>query len=151
MVNTTYDSTEDMVNKLQQLKRKTKLKFFKNINNYYTEMKNKNFQTQQDPFAKNAQGISKIYHEVILLMKFLQTKPQIKNMNINYYDLYYTVIKVRDENKDIKNQYENDDNDFIKFIDFIAPNHYNGIKPREKIKVEKNEILNKTFQTFYPI
>ena len=37
-------------------------------------------------------------------MKFLQTKPQVKNMNINYYDLYYTVINVRDENKDIDNQ-----------------------------------------------
>ena len=35
-------------------------------------MKKKLFQTyQQDPFAKNAQGISKIYHEILLLMKFL--------------------------------------------------------------------------------
>ena len=132
MVNTTYNSTEDMIDKLQQLKGKTKLKFYKNISNYYHEMKNKNFQTQQDPFAKNAQGISKIYHEVLLLMKFLQTKPQVKNMNINYYDLYYTVIKVRDENKDIDNQYENDDNDYIDFND-ILPSHYVGIKPRETI------------------
>ena len=132
MVNTTYNSTEDMIDKLQQLKGKTKLKFFKNINNYYTEMKNKNFQTQQDPLSRNAQGISKIYHEIKLLMKVLQTKPQIKNMNINYYDLYYTVIKVREENKDIDNQYENDENDYIKFND-ILPNHYNGIKPRETI------------------
>ena len=68
-------------------------------------MENKNFQTQQDPFAKNAQGISEIYHEVLLLMKFLQTKTQVKNMNINYYDLYYTVVKTRDENKDIDIQY----------------------------------------------
>ena len=60
-------------------------------------------------------------------MKFLPTKPQIKNMNINYYDLYYTVKKVRDENRDIDNQYENDYNDFI------IPNHYIGIKPRETI------------------
>ena len=64
-------------------------------------MKNKYFKTQEDPFAKNAQGLSKFQHEVILLMKFLQTKPQVKNMNINYYDLFYTVIKVRVENKDI--------------------------------------------------
>ena len=41
----------------------------------------------EDLFAKNAQGFSKIYHEVILLLKFLQTKPQVKNMNINYHDL----------------------------------------------------------------
>ena len=60
MVNTTYNSTEDVIDKLQQLKGKTKLKIYKNMKNYYTEMKNKKFQTQQDPFAKNAQGISKI-------------------------------------------------------------------------------------------
>ena len=32
-------------------------------------------------------------------------------MNNNYHDLCHTVIKVRDENKDIDNQYENDTND----------------------------------------
>ena len=58
-------------------------------------------------------------------MKFLQTKPQNKNMDINYYDLNYTVIKTRDENKDINNQYEDDDNDYINFND-IVPNHYVG-------------------------
>ena len=60
-----------------------------------------NIRFDEDPFAKNAQGISKIYHEVLLLLKFLQTKPQVKNMNnrmnISYYDLYYTVIKNRDK------------------------------------------------------
>ena len=90
-------------------------------------MKNRNFQTQDlDPFSKNAQGISKIYHEVLLLMNFLQTKPQVKKMNIDYYDLYYTVIKTRDENRDIDDQYENDEND-------IVPNHYIGINTRETI------------------
>ena len=96
-------------------------------------MKNKNFQThQQDSFSKNAQIINKIYHEVLLLMKFLQTKPEVKNMNNNYYDLYYTVIKVRNQIKDIDNQYENDENDYINFND-IVPNNYVGIKPRETI------------------
>ena len=100
MVNTTYNSTEDMINKLQELKGKTKLKFYKNISNYYHEMKNKNFQTHlEDPFSRNAQGISKIHHEVLLLTKVLQTEQKVKNMNITYNDLYYTVIKVRDENK----------------------------------------------------
>ena len=65
-------------------------------------------------------------------MKFLQTKPQIKNMNINFYDLYYTVIKVRDENKDIDNQYEDDDTDYISLNDVIIPNHYVGTKGGEK-------------------
>ena len=94
-------------------------------------MKIKNFQTQQDTFAKNAQIVSKIYHEVLLLMKFLQTKPQIKNSNIHYYDLYYTVIETRSENKDIDNQYEDDDNDYIN--DFITPNHYVVLKPPKSI------------------
>ena len=68
-------------------------------------------------------------------------------MNINYYDLYYTVIKNRDENKDI------DNNDYINFNDIITPNHYVGIKPRETIlrKVEKIEILNKSFQVILTI
>ena len=134
MVITTYNSTEDMINKLQSLKGKTKLKFYKNISNYYTEMKNKIFQTQyQDPFSKNAQGISKIYHEVLLLMRFLQTKPQVKNMNIKYYDFYYTVIKTRDINKIRDIQYENDENDYININDFITPNHYIGIKINNEI------------------
>ena len=96
LVNTTYKSTEDMINKLQSLKIKTKLEFYRNISNYYDNM---NIKMDEKNFAKNAQGISKIYHEVLLLLKFSQTKPQIKNMNINYYDLYYTVIKKRDEKK----------------------------------------------------
>ena len=134
MVNTNYNTTEDMIDKLRCLKGKMKLRFYKNISNYYIEMKNKNFQTNnQDPFAKNAQGISKIYHEVLLLMKFLQTKPQVKNMNINYYDLYNTVIKVRDENRDIDIQNENDENDYIDINDFITPNHYIGIKQNNEI------------------
>ena len=41
MVITTYNSTEDMINKLQQLKGKTKLNFYKKISNYYEEMKHK--------------------------------------------------------------------------------------------------------------
>ena len=129
MVNTIYNSTEDMIDKLQQLKGKTKLKFYKNISNYYIEMKNKIYQAQEDPFARNTQGISKIYHEVLLLMKFLQTKTRVKNMNISYFDLYYTVIKNRDENMDIDSQYENDENDYINFNVFITtPNHYIGRK-----------------------
>ena len=60
MVNTSYNKTEDMIDKLQSLKGKTKLKFYKNISNYYIEMKNRNFQTQEYPFAKNAQSIRKI-------------------------------------------------------------------------------------------
>ena len=38
----------------------------------------------EDPFAKHAQGINKIYHEVLLLMKIQQTRPQVINMNLIY-------------------------------------------------------------------
>ena len=87
----------------------------------------KNFKLKKILLVKNAQGISKLYHEVLLLMKFLQTKSQVKNMIINYYDFCYTVIKNRDENIDI------DNNDYIIFNDIITPNHYIGIKAYEII------------------
>ena len=43
-----------------------------------------------------------------MLKKFLKTKPQFKNMEINYYDLYYTVIKNRDEKELVDKQYGKD-------------------------------------------
>ena len=52
MVNTTYISTEDMINKLQQLKREIKLKFYKNISKYYIEMKNKTFNLKKILFLE---------------------------------------------------------------------------------------------------
>ena len=125
MVNTNSYSTEHMINKLQQLKGKTKLKVYQNISNYYDS---KNIRFDEDPFAKNAQGISKIYHEVLKLMKLLQTKPEVKNTNNNFYDLYYTVIKNRDEKEIVDNQCEND---FICLNDVTIPNLYVEIKSRE--------------------
>ena len=52
MVNTKYNATQDMINKLQSLKGKTKLKFYKNKSDYYIEMKIKIFQTQEDLLLK---------------------------------------------------------------------------------------------------
>ena len=93
MVNTTYKSTQELIDKLQSLKVKQKIKFYKTISKYYDNM---NIRMDEDLFAKNAQGNNKNYHKVLLLMKLLQTKPQAKNMNINYYDLCNTVNKNRD-------------------------------------------------------
>ena len=85
-----------------------------------------NFQFE-DLFSKNSEGINKIYHEVSSLTKFIQTKPQVKNMN-SYYDLYYTIIKKRDDKEIVsENEYEND-KVYINFDDFIYPNHHNGQK-----------------------
>ena len=97
-----------MFKNLQSLKGKTKLKFYKSISNLYDEMKIRIFKIEEDASSKNANGIGKIYHEVLLLMKCLQTKPQVKNMNLNYHDLYYTVIKNRDDKEIVKNKNEND-------------------------------------------
>ena len=43
------------------------------------------FQFEEDPFSKNAEGISKNYHEVLFLLKFLQIEPHVKNMNIKFF------------------------------------------------------------------
>ena len=72
MVNNPLNTTEDMIKNLQELKRKTKLKFYKKICNCYDKMNNK---MHEDPFARNSRGVSKLYQEVLLLMKALQTKP----------------------------------------------------------------------------
>ena len=72
MVKTKYNSTEGMINKLQELKGTIKLKLHQNLSNYYDEMnykrQNFNFQFEEDPLSKGTRGISKICHEVLLLM-----------------------------------------------------------------------------------
>ena len=120
-----------MITKLQQLNNKTKLKFYKNISNYYDNM---TIKMDEDTFSKNAQGISKFYHEVLLLMKFLQTKAEVKNMNTEYFDLYYTVIKNGDEKEIVDNQHETD---YINFND-ILPNHYSNQKNDNEILKYRN-------------
>ena len=96
-------------------------------------MDNKNFPSEDDTFAKNAQGISKIEFEVFLLMKVLQTKPLVKNTKIDYYDLYYTVNRNGDENKVLNDKFEVKENEYINFIDII-PNHYIGRK-KDNVKL----------------
>ena len=128
MVNTTYNSTEVMIDKLQELKGKEKLKFYKKVSNYYDEMNVRNFIFEEDPSSENSQGISKIYNEVLRLLSFSQTKLQVKNMNIKYFDFYYTVVLSSNEKEIVDDQYETNENDYINFNDFITPNHYIGIK-----------------------
>ena len=64
MVNTTYNSTKDTIDKLQTLKGKTKLNFYQKISNYYDEMnirrQSGTFQIGEDPFSKNAEASSNI-------------------------------------------------------------------------------------------
>ena len=42
-----------------------------------------------------------------MILKFVQTKQQVKNMNINYYDLYYNVVEKRDDEEIVVDQTEN--------------------------------------------
>ena len=88
----------------------------------------RNIKVEEDVFAIVPRGISKIYHEVFLLMKCLQTKPSVMNMITKHYDLYYTVFKNRNENEVLVDKYDNNENDYINFIDIITHNHYNGRK-----------------------
>ena len=87
-----------------------------------------NFQFKEDPFKENFQSISKIYREVLLLMKISQTKRQVKDMNIKYYDLYYTVMKNRAEIEVVKDKHENIESDYLNYKEFITPIHYIGRK-----------------------
>ena len=50
------------------------------------------FQFEEVHFSKGGQSIAILIHEVLMLMKFLQTKAQVTSMNIMYCDLYYTVV-----------------------------------------------------------
>ena len=88
MVKTTYNSSEEMIIKLQLVKGKTKLKFYKSINNYYDEMNFRRqsgvFHFEEDTFSNGVQGIGQIYHEALLIMNFLQTKPSVRNLILNY-------------------------------------------------------------------
>ena len=108
MAYTNNDSTRNMINKLRSSKGKTELKIYQKSSNYYDEMNYRRqsgtFHFEEHDFSKNDKSISKIYHEVLLSMKFLQTKPQVKYMNINYYDFCYTVIKKRDDEEIVNDE-----------------------------------------------
>ena len=59
-------------------------------------------------------------------MKFSLTKLQVKNMNIKYFDLCYTVITNREEKEFMSDdEYEND---YINYEDFKTPDRHIGRK-----------------------
>ena len=102
-----------MIHKLQLLKGKTKIKFYQLIGRFYDEMLDRNrsntFQFEENPFTENVGGFSKNYHEVLLFLSFLQFEPQVRNMSGNYFDLYYTVKKSRDEKEIVDDDYRNNE------------------------------------------
>ena len=88
MVSAEYNSSQDMIDNSQNLKLKTTLKVYPNISNYHNEMKYRRqsgtFQSEENPFSKNEERITKFYLDVILLLKCVQTKPQVKKINFNF-------------------------------------------------------------------
>ena len=66
----------------------------------------------------------------MLLMNFLQAKPQVKKMNNKFYDLYYNVVKNRVDKEIVVDKYETNYN---KFNDYFTPNHYIGRKTDNEI------------------
>ena len=87
-----------------------------------------NFQFEEDPFRKTVPCTGKIYQYVLLFLKFLQTRPQFRIMNIKYYDLYYNVIKNRDDKEIEDDKYEKIETEYKIYNDFITPNRYVGNK-----------------------
>ena len=97
-----------MIKTLQELKGKTKSKIHQYISKNYAEMHcrlQNCILFDEDHCAKNAQSIATIFHEVFLFMKFLQTKPQVKSMNINCYALFCTFNKNSTEGEKIEISY----------------------------------------------
>ena len=54
-------------------------------------------------------------------------------MKINNYKLYCTVINNRDEEEIVYDKNENNEKDYINFIEFITPNPYIGRKNDKEI------------------
>ena len=86
-----------MISKLQSLSI-IKLKFHENVTDSLDQMvymtQTNTFVFEEDRFSKGAQGGAKKFHEVLLLMNFSQKKPQVKNVNLIYYELNYTISKI---------------------------------------------------------
>ena len=69
------------------MKWKTKLNFNWTSSKYYDEVRNlgqkRNFHFEEEPSSKNAYGIARIMREALLSLKFLQSKPQLKKLEIS--------------------------------------------------------------------
>ena len=81
-VNTTLLTKDDMSDKLQKLKSKTKIKFIELHKITYDEKRyrrrSNTFHFEEDPFSKEAKGIGYILKDVIKIENFFQTNPQVR-------------------------------------------------------------------------
>ena len=88
--------------------------------------------------------------ELCLIENFLQTEPQVKSMISNIYELYYTVIKNRDE----KEEDELDKRRIMVIMYITILLCLNMISELNLVKYywgRENEISDKPFQVFHTI
>ena len=107
------------------------------------------FQFKEDPFNANGQSNDKVYHEALLLTKVLQNKPQVKEVNNIYYDLYYIFIKNRNEKEMVEDSIDFDNEEL--YVNIIMPNYIIGRDHDTLLRWNKNEISHHYFRTFHTI
>ena len=92
-----YTSYKDILIDFKNLGKKLTLR--KNYNEYYKEMqllRSKNIFPFEDRFAKTEKRkLMIVLLEALMLIRYFQTKPELKTENINYYDMYYTILSVK--------------------------------------------------------
>ena len=97
IVDINQKTKEDKIDSMQKIEGKTKLNFYQNIKNQYVEKiqrRQKGFyQFEEDPFSRNGQTIGKTFQVISIFMKILQIRPRDLSMNLNFYDLCFTVIE----------------------------------------------------------
>ena len=88
MVFAEYNSSQNMIDNSQNLKVKTTPKNYPNLSIFYNEKmyrrQSGTFQSEKDLFSKNEERITKLYLQVMLLMKVLLTEPQVKRDSFNF-------------------------------------------------------------------
>ena len=88
MVIAGYNSSQNMIDNSQNLKVKTTPKNYPNLSIFYNEKmyrrQSGTFQSEKDLFSKNEERITKLYLQVMLLMKVLLTEPQVKRDSFNF-------------------------------------------------------------------
>ena len=88
MVFAEYNSSQNMIDNSQNSKVKTILENYPNLKIFYNEKmyrrQSGTFQSEEDLFSKNEERITKLYLQVMLLLKVLLTEPQVKRNNFNF-------------------------------------------------------------------
>ena len=94
-MNSEYKTIEDMINKLQSLKKTTKLNFYQDFGNFCDELnylrQSGNSYFKEGIPGKNAQGIAMIMRECLLSFKMFQTISQNENKSLSFSGIFYSI------------------------------------------------------------